>query len=184
MLPFVKQFVEFWLSRKEQEARKNPYNKNILNPNFSNPMDAAKFLEDKGLTYIPDKLDSYTSPKGVYAKLSGQDISFSWNEFDCDDYSNLFGFMISNCKGVSNIKLRNIIDGLIQASHVICTFEYLDVNNKKWFGIFSTDTYKQVSGSIVWSNSEFDEQTLLRRYSEIYNRRTYIGVVDCNIVVF
>lgn len=184
MFPFIKQFIEFFLSRKEQEARRNSYSKAITNPNFNNPMEAAIFLENKGLVYVPDKLDSYTSPKGVYAKLSGQDLSFSWSEFDCDDYSNLFGFLIQNCRGVSNIKIRNIIDGLIQSSHSVCTFEYMDANNKRWFGIFSTDTYKQVQGSIVWSTTEFDEQALLNRYSTLYRTRTYIGVVDCNLVIF
>lgn len=183
MFPFVKQFVDFWISRKEEESKKKSYNSACIPPGFSNPMEVAKFLESKNLTYIPDKLDSYTSPLGVYSKLSGQS-NFSWTEFDCDDYSNLFGYMIKHCNGVYNIKLRNVIDGLIQKSHVVCTFQYTDANQKVWHGLFSTDTYWVCSGSILWSEREFSEQTLVDRYSGLYGSRTYIGVVDSDLCVF
>lgn len=152
---------------------------NYPKPVFQNPMQVGEWLKDK-LVYVADKLDSYTNVNYCLNEIMRSGTSANLPEFDCDDFSNLFAYLIKDCSGVSNLKLRNVIHQWITYSHVVCTFTYVDANQAKWQGLYSTDTQQN---GVLWvkQDSELSEQWLLDRYKQVYGA-DYVCVLDLNPV--
>ena len=174
-------FAYNWLSWKEHFSKENDkklgnYTKKDV-PFYNNPMDLFSYVFPR-LIYRSDKLDSYTSPLRAWSIIQTQGDTSSISEFDCDDFANLFAYLLKNIKGVSNIKLANVIDQNITMSHVLCQFDYVDSKGQFFTGIMDTN------GLNWWYEHKVNKEDILKKWSSIYENAKYITVVYCDPVEF